>query len=328
MTRDHEIESLLRQAGARVTPSSDRTARVRAAAQQAWQGEVRARRTRVWLWAGCGAATIAASLFLVTRTQPETPPAPVAVGARVVVGQLTSVDASVGTVSVIHPDGVADPAPASHGLTDGEGIRTSAGATASVALAEGGELRVAPDTIVVLETHRHVRLERGTVYLDSQGATPGAFVVSTPSGAVRDIGTRFEVHVDAATTRIRVREGAVQLERSQQIHRASAGNELALEGGRVVTRAIAPFDLAWNWVVGAAPEFRIEGVSLDAFLKWAEREGGLTIDKSTLAPAMRAIKLHGSIAGLSVQEALTNVLPTCGLSARIANGRVSIRSAQ
>jgi ferric-dicitrate binding protein FerR (iron transport regulator) len=198
--------------------------------------------------------------------------------------------------------------------------------TAAIALEGGGDLRLAPNTNAQLVSNRSIRLDRGTIYFDSQGATPGSFTVVTSAGIVRDIGTRFEVRVDGATaTRVRVREGAVQLERGATIDRAGAGMELSVAGGRVDTRTFTPFDPAWRWAAQAAPAFVVEGATLDAFLTWAAREGGFTIDTSALPKSARATVLHGSVAGMSVEDALMNVLPTCGLGAKISGGRVTIR---
>ena len=307
--RDRDIEVLIRKAGARVAPSIDRAARVRAAAESAWRHEVRARRMRRWYWAG-GAVATAAALLLVVRpfltARNTTPPTP----ETTVAGRFAATGRAI---------------------SSGTTLETGAQETSAVRLEGGGDLRLATRTVATLVSNRTIRLDRGTIYLDSEGATPGAFTVLTNAGVVRDIGTRFEVHVESgkpADVRVRVRDGAIQLERGAAIDRAAAGTELSVLDGRVGTRTIAASDAAWHWTVGAAPAFVVEGASLDAVLGWAAREGGFTIDAPTLTKEVRATVLHGSIAGLSVEDALMNVLPTCGLTARVSGGRVIIRAAQ
>jgi ferric-dicitrate binding protein FerR (iron transport regulator) len=303
MTTDRYVETLIRNAGARVAPPADRAARVRAAAESVWRRDVRARRVRRWYWAG-GALAAAAALVLAVRPflgVKNTPATPV----TAVAGHL-----------------VKNGAPLLFAAT----IATGAEETAAIALEGGGDLRLAPNTSAELASNRSIRLNRGAIYLDSQGATPGSFTVVTSAGIVRDIGTRFEVRVDGPTaTRVRVREGAVQLERGTTIDRAGAGMELSVADGRVDTRTITPFDPAWRWTTQAAPPFVVEGATLDVFLMWATREGGFTIDTSALPKSARATVLHGSVAGMSVEDALMNVLPTCGLGATIKGGRVTIR---
>jgi ferric-dicitrate binding protein FerR (iron transport regulator) len=159
--------------------------------------------------------------------------------------------------------------------------------------------------------------------------TPGSFTVVTPAGIVRDIGTRFEVRVSSeALTRVRAREGAVQLERGDAIHRAPAGTELSLADGVVRTRAIAAFDPEWHWATSAAPAFAVEGATLESFLTWAEREGGFSIDAAAVPARLRGTILHGSVSNMTPGDALRNVLPTCGLTARFSGGRVTIVEAR
>lgn len=298
---DRDIARLIRHAGARVAPSAERTERVRAAARTALRDEVRARRQRRFWIGGTVLAAAAGVVFaLAVGTGGPAPVAPAPV---------------VGTM-------------AGRSVVAGETIDVIAGATATIALDGGGELRLAAATRVVVRDRQTIALDRGTIYLDSHGATPGAFTVITAAGTIRDIGTRFEVRASGADARVRVREGAVQLERGNAIHRASAGAELSVIGERIETRAIAPFDPEWDWATKAAPVFRIEGVTLASFLDWAAREGGYTIDRAGIPDQVRATVLHGSVDGLSVSDALTNVLPTCGLTATIVGGRVTIRSNQ
>lgn len=299
---DRDIARLIHHAGARVAPSAERTERVRAAARAALRDEIRARRQRrFWIGGTVLAAAAGVAFALVVKTSG---PALVAPAAPV-----------VGTT-------------AGKSVVAGDTIDVIAGASAMISLEGGGELRLAAATRVVVRDRHTIALERGTLYLDSHGATPGAFTVITAAGTIRDIGTRFEVHAAGADARVRVREGAVQLERGNAIHRASAGAELSVIGERIETRAIAPFDPVWDWVTKAAPAFRIEGATLASFLDWAAREGGYTIERAGIPDRLRATVLHGSVDGLSVSDALMNVLPTCGLTATIAGGRVTIRSAQ
>jgi ferric-dicitrate binding protein FerR (iron transport regulator) len=70
-------------------------------------------------------------------------------------------------------------------------------------------------TLAVFENAQHVTLERGAAYIDSGRAAgaESALRVETAFGAVRHLGTRFEVRVAAASMRVRVREGLVAVAR-------------------------------------------------------------------------------------------------------------------
>jgi ferric-dicitrate binding protein FerR (iron transport regulator) len=178
---------------------------------------------------------------------------------------------------------------------------------------------------------RTIQLERGGIYLDSGASTPGTITIGTASGTVRDIGTRFEVRAGDRDLRIRVRDGAVQLERAGRIHRAPKGTELlARADGTMSTRTVDPFAADWAWTTEAAPPFIVENATLEAFLQWAAREGGWTIEWSdALRQRARTTILHGSIDGMTPADALKALLRTSGLSPEFGKGgRLRLRPIQ
>jgi ferric-dicitrate binding protein FerR (iron transport regulator) len=180
-----------------------------------------------------------------------------------------------------------------------------------------------------------VALERGAVYVDSAGAHPtqhlqlGASPISihTPAGLVRDIGTQFQVRIEARLDgpgiRIRVRDGQVRLTDANGVDaRAGAGEELFSrpDGSdrSIDRRPIAVTGSEWAWAERAAPPFSVEGRTLGAFLDWVSREGAWTVTFADrrFSEAARATVLHGRpdlLKGLTPAEALDVVLPTCGL---------------
>jgi len=198
----------------------------------------------------------------------------------------------------------------------------------TVPLAGGGEIRLDRQTTIRWVADRDIELQRGAVYVVTNGGgSPVA--VRTPAGVVRDIGTRFEVRVEPAGTRVRVRDGEIELQTGSTRHRSAAGTEVfASPDGTLQDRSIAPDSSEWLWTLQAAPAFTVEGATLDAFLQWAERESGRRVSMNDgLRRSLASTRLHGSIAGLSIDEALDVVLPTCGLLSRIVDHRIEIRRA-
>jgi hypothetical protein len=124
-----------------------------------------------------------------------------------------------------------------------------------------------------------------------------------------------------------VRDGAIQLERAGRIDRAPMGTELLVRfDGTVSTKPVDPFAADWAWTTAAAPPFIAENTTLEAFLQWAAREGGWTIEWSdALRQRARTTILHAPIDGMTPAEALEAVLPTCGLSPQVVNGRLRLR---
>ena len=325
-TSDSDIERLIRAAGSRPAPGADRAARVRLAVEGEWRAEARARRLR--RWTGAGAAMLAAAAVLFVAMQPRStvaPPSPPTVTAPI-----ARVAAAQGAVTTELTGGRAVIAAVGQAIAAGSNILTNATSRATVALTDGGEIRVDTDTSATLVDSRTVQLERGGIYLDSGASTPGSFTVRTSSGTVRDIGTRFEVRVGGRDLRVRVRDGAVQLERAGRIDRAPTGTELvARADGTVSTRSVDPFAADWAWTTEAAPPFTVENATLEAFLQWAAKEGGWTIEWSdALRQQARTTILHGAITGMTPAEALGVVLPTSGLSPEFVDGRLRLRVAQ
>jgi ferric-dicitrate binding protein FerR (iron transport regulator) len=320
---DEEVAQLIRAAGTRPAPGADRAARVHDAVAREWRARARARRLRRLTAGGVVLLGVAAAVLLTRRlgspiAQP--PPAPMA-----------TVAATHGDVTMEVAGGRAAAAVVGHTVAAGSSIRTKERSRAAVTLLDGGELRVDAKTVATFVDAHTIDLESGAIYIDSGASTPGRFTVKTGSGTVRDIGTRFEVRVGDSNLRgpltIKVRDGAVQLERADRIDRALAGTELVAHAdGTVSTKPLDPFAADWAWTTAAAPTFVVENATLEAFLEWAAREGGWTIEWSdALRQRARTTILHGPIDGLAPADALNVVLPTCGLSPEFVRGTLRLR---
>jgi ferric-dicitrate binding protein FerR (iron transport regulator) len=279
------VGDLVRLAGPRAQADADRTARVRRAAELAWQQAVRARRRTRLLWIGAplGLAAAAAVFFALARQ--------------------------------------SAPAPALR-------ITATAADFTTVPIAGGGEIRLDRRTSIRWVADRDIELQHGAVFVVTNGGgSPVA--VRTPAGIVRDIGTRFEVRVETTGTRIRVRDGEIELQTGSTRHRSTAGTEVfASPDGTLQDRVIATDSSDWLWTMEAAPPFTVDGATLDAFLQWVEHESGRKVSMNeNVRRTLASTRLHGSIAGLSIDEALDVVLPTCGLQWRTVDHRIEIRRA-
>lgn len=332
-----EVAALLREAGPRAGLESGESKAIEAAARAEWSRLVARQRERrrfvarrATLWLGATAAALGALAFgLRLRERPAPPPAlPTATLAAVelVGGEVTRVDAR----------GVRGPLVVGGTLRADDALETGAGGRLALRFAAGASLRVDVDSRVRLVAANRVALERGALYVDSgsQVGGVGRIEVETPFARVVEIGTRFEVRlIEAGETpprieevRVRVREGEVEL-RHDRPARARAGEELGLgRDGSVRVAAVAPYGDAWSWVLAAAPGFAIEGRSFAEFLGWIERETGWEVELAPhdLAVAAASIRLHGSIAGLSPEEAVGVVVSGSGLVYRLDGGRLTV----
>ncbi len=192
--------------------------------------------------------------------------------------------------------------------------------SARIALAHGGDLRIAPGTRIRIIDADRIRLDAGRVYAEFAAQRPRAkrFIVETFSGDVEHRGTQFEVSI-GRDVHVRVREGEITFLRRNQFEIVSAGTELVVSiEGRVERRPIARDAVEWDWAQAAAPQFEIENRSLYDFLDWVSHETGKQIRFVANAERIaRSTQLHGSVRGLLPMAALDRVISTTTLKCSV-----------
>jgi ferric-dicitrate binding protein FerR (iron transport regulator) len=205
-----------------------------------------------------------------------------------------------------------------------------------VALAGGGNLRVARASTIKLVSANAVALDRGELYVDiPPAAGPRAtFMVITPAGEFRHVGTQFAVAIVGGATRLRVREGTVRwhvAEGAGADTTVDAGTEVMIEGGRAVMRQEIPAaGRDWAWAEAMAPDIDIENRPLLEFLSWAARETGRTLILGDDAARQQAatIRMHGNVRGLTTIEALHAVMSATSLRFELPEGAIRVSSAR
>jgi ferric-dicitrate binding protein FerR (iron transport regulator) len=324
---DSDIARVLRASGGRATPSVEMTRAVYDAVHAEWQATVARQRNkrsqRVWLALAASVVVAAVALFVGRNFVSESP------GAL-----MADVSKSIGVVQVREDDSDAwQSAATAQGLHVGESIQTGADGRVALSLRDGVSLRLDHDTHVELVSTDRVDVTSGAVYIDSgaAGTSGDALRVGTPAGVVRHVGTQYEARILSSGTRIRVREGRVDLiPEKGPSQMLEVGDQILVSSNGVEERGrIEPSSDEWDWASSAAPEFDIDGKPVQAFLAWAGRETGLKVVFSTAesaAEARRAV-LSGSIAGLDPDEALAAVLPTTSLKGTEKDGQLVIEMA-
>jgi ferric-dicitrate binding protein FerR (iron transport regulator) len=308
-----QVAQLLRLAGPREAVPPERAMRVRAAVRDEWRRHTAPRARTISIGWSLGALAAAALLLLGVRgalrdNAPAEAPAPAVAMVETVSGPLA---VRVGD-----------------GLRAGSVLETGADGRAGVRTDGGASVRLDRNTRLQFVSAAALSLERGAVYIDSGSPDPGSIEVRTPFGVARDIGTRFEVSLSGTALRVRVRHGLVQLTRAGASHDATAGEELTLdEAGRLERRMVPVHGAEWAWAAALATPFELEGRSLGEFLDWICGENGWRLRFASAAVEQRAANatLHGSIQGLTPEEALAAVLPTTGVEYELANGVLTIR---
>jgi len=321
---DSDIARVLRATAARPTPSDEMKHSVYAAVHAEWQSTVakrqKARRVqRTWIALAASIAVAAVALF-VGRSVIQQP------GER-----MADVSRSVGTVEVRESES-SDWQNAANLKTvhRGESVHTGRDGRLTLALDDGVSLRLDHDTNIALVNADRIDVTSGAVYIDAglSSASAGRLVIGTPTGVVRHVGTQYEARIVNGGTRVRVREGRVDVMPSHgSVRTLQVGEQVLVSGAGVEDRGtIEPSSDEWDWASNAAPVFEIDGRPAHEFLAWAGRETGLKVVFATPESAAEARRtvLSGSVAGLGPDEALAAVLPTTSLRSTERDGQLVI----
>lgn len=326
MTDQDPIASLLRATGKRPAVSAERSARVREVVRTAWQGEVVRRRRRRWVAAGLAAvATILIAVLAVRSLRGATvsmaPPA-VAEVERVVNGAWAESGWFPGLrrrwdlqTSPVAPSGCT--------------IHTAADGRAALRLRMHPHvLRLDHDTMLRIVSYKEFFLERGAVYVDSGAIATEGICITTANGTITDVGTQFEVRLAGDVLSVRVREGRVSVETETGSVQAAASQDLTVDRWGKIVRISDPGS-GWEWTETVRPPFSIDGRSLADFLAWAARERGARVRflDPRLAGRAPAIVLHGSVEGMTLDQAVASVTATSGLLHRWEGGELVVGEA-
>jgi ferric-dicitrate binding protein FerR (iron transport regulator) len=326
MSPGDEVGELIRLAGRRPAAPPAAAARVRAAVHEHWRGEVRRRaRSRAFRAAGLAAAAVLALVigWQVARPGPRGP------------GGEGRVEALAGTAWVLEgrlPWARRSPLVPGAVIPGGAEVGTGEGGRVALRLASGHSVRLDAGSRLRILGPAELELDQGAVYVDSRppaaAGASAALRLRTQVGEVTETGTQYEVRVGEESVRIRVREGEVVLQAGGKKHRVESGFELEAGGrGGLRRRQIPRSGAEWGWVTGIAPLPEIDGRTARAFLDQVAREGGWTLrfaDEETARLAGETI-LRGSVAGMTLEQALEAVLPTCGLVHRIEDGDLVVK---
>lgn len=324
---DDHIGPLLRLAGPREAVPADRMRRVKVAVRAEWRQQTRTRSRRITIGWSLGAVAAAALVLVGVRLAVRDDPA-----VQSPRHDLATIETLSGAVRLISSsERGAEPTLFQIGdrIREGDGVDTTSGGLAALRLVNGASVRMDRGTRLRLMSDATMVLDEGAIYIDS-GDSRGArsLEVRTKLGVVRDIGTRFAVRLNGSALTVRVRDGVIRLSQSRQSHDARPGDELTLDGsGSIVRRTMPVYGADWAWALALARPFDLEGRSLRDFLDWIAGENGWQLRYADAAVQEKALKtiLHGSIQGLTPDEALSAVLPASGVAYRLEDGLLRVR---
>jgi ferric-dicitrate binding protein FerR (iron transport regulator) len=151
----------------------------------------------------------------------------------------------------------------------------------------GGEVRIDVDTRISVLSMDSIALFDGRIYVDGGPDETSDIRVMTPHSVITDIGTLFAVSVDGDRMTVAMREGAVEVETGDQLHRASAregrGDQLEFSGDRLAAQStLSTTGSQWDWTASLVRPFDLSGASVYEYLQWAARDSGKTLIVSSI----------------------------------------------
>ena len=329
---EKSLGNLLRLAGERPEIPLSIESRVYHRVQQEWQASTKepngenvyakvhktwkrgTGRARILRWLAPMGVAASAILAFVLLSQPEPAVAPsmVATVAGIVAPTPTTVTYEEG-------------AP----VYSGDVIETGPGGGLSLLLARNATLRIDENTRIRVDDSNRIALLSGQIYADTGEYIyrDDGLVIDTPFGVVRDIGTQFAITATPGLLDVAVREGRVEVDHESVAHTARMGERLTLGTGRSASISeLDTHDEYWNWIVDLTPAYDTTNKSLLDFLKWASRETGRELRFETDESRMLAMRtdVHGSVSGLTPDEALEAILSTTRLEYSIELDKVVV----
>ncbi|MBT8061909.1 MAG: FecR domain-containing protein [Xanthomonadales bacterium] len=311
---DEALESLFRHADVRPRPPADLEHEVRGTLHGEWRAmTARIRRRRIAAWGLAASVVLAVALVLLPQRSAELPAQVLASVARID-GELLL-------------RGIDDPRNATVQFTGkslfaGQVLITDDHSRAGLTWHNGESIRLDQRTELALYSDGMLELRNGTVYVDSQGAVGKGFVIRTPAGDVRHIGTQYLADVNKGTLTVSVREGRVKV--VDEV--AAQGQQLTLDQrGQVGRNEIESYGPLWSWTELVAPQITLDGMTALAFVEWAARQTGREVsfaDDQTRELAAGTI-LRGTVQ-LEPARALELILQTSDLEHVIVNGEIQV----
>ena len=263
-------------------------------------------------------------------------PLGVAASAAIAVFVMSSTDIAplqtVATVSrVVSAGALSSNYPAGAVVHSGETISTGPDEGMSLLLARSESLRIDANTEIRIDAADQFTLLSGRIYADSGQFVyrEGGLKIETSFGLVTDVGTQFSVAASNDSLEVAVREGRVDVQNDKAQYAARVGERLRLTAGESArVTELDTHDVYWNWVADLAPMLDMSNKSLLDFLKWAARETGRELQFDSDESRMSAMRtdVHGSIDGLTPDEALVAILATTAVHYRIETDRIVIEN--
>lgn len=176
-----------------------------------------------------------------------------------------------------------------------ESLATPAAQRQSLDLVDGSSVDLDARTslsVDINDSHRHLRLAEGQAFFAVTKDPERPFIIETPIGSVRVIGTQFDVQaIQSDSLTVTVIEGVVQVRPSSMKNEAApvlltAGDQLLFNPDGVIVRKLSEADLE-NTIAWRKGQVVFQGALLSNALNRFARHHGIGISASPEAAQQR-----------------------------------------
>jgi len=214
------------------------------------------------------------------------------------------------------------------GLVAGSELSTSSGSRIALTWDNGESIRVDENSRIAFISSSEIGLHSGHIYIDSAGARikDKAFSIRTPSGPVSHLGTQYITGITGDGISISVREGEVSIGSGAERTIAMQGQKLSITSdGHQSLTSIPVYGENWQWIEQLAPDFNMDGRTMQDFLDWVGHETGLEIkyDSDKTRAVAAQTRMHGMVE-LEPLRAMELILQTSDLTHVLKDGTIRI----
>jgi len=319
--KENTLEELFRHASVREKPPHEDEQAIRQALHEQWKELTRKnkRRRTFMTWAAVASVALAVVVGLNLGKNPV---------SNVPVMEIAQVEKLEGRVlNQPSGDSTGINLESSAVLEPGNRIVSAEKSGLAIRWMSGESIRVDEHTELRLTSASAMELVSGRIYLDTSDAeTSSKLVITTPSGTIRHLGTRYMTEVSAGGTSVSVREGRVQVLHSKWAAEASAGEQLNVNvAGGYELEPVVTYGPRWQWTEELAPAFISNGRTIADFVAWVAHETGRVVEFSSPQAEQLAAEtqLRGQV-DLEPMRALTLVMQTSDLTSEIDAGSIVV----
>ncbi len=320
--KDEEVlKALFKHASSRQRAPQAVENEIREALHGEWKQQTRQRRVRRRVAGWAIAASVILAIFVSTGLLRQ--PAP-----DLQQPSLATVEKMTGEVHVRNEGEQDSRLLTSVDLVAGSVLSTGNGARISLTWENGESIRVDENSRIALISSSGIGLLSGHVYIDSSGARGKgkAFSIRTPSGPVSHIGTQYITGIAGDGITLSVREGEVFIGSGTNRTIARQGQKLSVSGdGRQSVTSIPVYGESWQWIEQLAPDFDMDGRTMQDFLEWVGHETGLEIEYDSDETRLAAVqtRMHGMV-NLEPLRAMDLIMQTSDLTHVLKDGTILV----